>query len=768
MDQATHNKIVSFIWGIADDVLRDLFKRGKYPDVILPMCVLRRMDAVLEPTKQAVLDTKKMLDEARITEQRAALADAAGQAFYNTSRFTLRDLKSRASQQQLLADFEDYLDGFSPNVQDILDNFKFRNQLPTLSKADALATLINKFLDPDIDLSPSGIDNHAMGTVFEELVRKFNEDNNEEAGEHWTPRDAVRLMANLVFLPVEDKLKSGTYLLYDDACGTGGMLTVAEETLTAIGNKRGLEITCGLYGQEINPETYAICKADMLIKGEGENADHIVGGAEWSTLAHDAFPGQEFDFMVANPPYGKSWKKDLEAMGGKDGMRDPRFKVMHEGEELSLVTRSSDGQMLFLVNMASKMNHNSALGSRIAEVHNGSSLFTGDAGQGESNIRRWLIENDWVEALVALPLNLFYNTGIATYVWVLSNRKPEHRKGKVQLIDASQWFKPLRKNLGKKNCELGPDDIERICRTFLEFKETPESKIFPNAAFGYWKVTVERPLRLHSQLSLKAIETLRFASGDEDLRAALYEEFGDDLFNHFDQIADALDKRLADWGSDDDESDDEEGSSGKKGLPEKRRKKLLDAATWKRDGRLVEVATALRAVLGDGLFDDHNVFRDQVDAALKKAGTKLPAAELKLILKAVSWRVDTAPPVIAKVHKPGKLTADPMLGLYDAVIAGKPCVVEYEPDTDLRDTEQVPLLEEGGIEAFIRREVLPYTPDAWVNNDATKIGYEISFTRHFYKPQPLRTLAEISADILAIEKEAEGLLDGLLVAKAEA
>ena len=768
MDQATHNKIVSFIWGIADDVLRDLFKRGKYPDVILPMCVLRRMDAVLEPTKQAVLDTKKMLDEARITEQRAALADAAGQAFYNTSRFTLRDLKSRASQQQLLADFEDYLDGFSPNVQDILDNFKFRNQLPTLSKADALATLINKFLDPDIDLSPAGIDNHAMGTVFEELVRKFNEDNNEEAGEHWTPRDAVRLMANLVFLPVEDQLKSGTYLLYDDACGTGGMLTVAEETLTAIGRKHGLDIQCSLYGQEINPETYAICKADMLIKGEGENADHIVGGAEWSTLAHDAFPGQEFDFMVANPPYGKSWKKDLEAMGGKDGMRDPRFKVMHEGEELSLVTRSSDGQMLFLVNMASKMNHSSALGSRIAEVHNGSSLFTGDAGQGESNIRRWLIENDWVEALVALPLNLFYNTGIATYVWVLSNRKPEHRKGRVQLIDASQWFKPLRKNLGKKNCELGPDDIERICRTFLEFKETPESKIFPNAAFGYWKVTVERPLRLHSQLSLKAIETLRFASGDEDLRAALYEEFGDDLFSRFDQIADALDKRLADWGSDDDESDDEEGSSGKKGLPEKRRKKLLDATTWKRDGRLVEMATALRAVLGDGLFEDHNVFRDLVDAALKKAGTKLPAAELKLILKAVSWRVETAPPVIAKVHKPGKLTADPMLGLYDAVIAGKPCVVEYEPDTDLRDTEQVPLLEEGGIEAFIRREVLPYTPDAWVNNDATKIGYEISFTRHFYKPQPLRTLAEISADILAIEKEAEGLLDGLLVAKAEA
>jgi len=767
MDQSTHNKIVSFIWGIADDVLRDLFKRGKYPDVILPMCVIRRMDAVLEPTKQQVLDTKKMLDEARITEQRAALCDAAGQAFYNTSKFTLRDLESRGSQQQLLADFEDYLNGFSPNVQDILDNFKFRNQLQTLSKADAIGTLIHKFLDPDIDLSPAGIDNHSMGTVFEELVRRFNEENNEEAGEHWTPRDAVRLMANLVFLPIEPEIKSGTYLLYDCACGTGGMLTVAEEALTAIGDQRGQQVKCLLYGQEINPETYAVCKADMLLKGEGESPDHIVGGAEWSTLSHDAFPGQEFDFMLANPPYGKSWKKDLEAMGGKDGMRDPRFKVMHQGEELSLVTRSSDGQMLFLANMASKMNEKSALGSRIAEVHNGSSLFTGDAGQGESNIRRWLIENDWLETIVALPLNLFYNTGIATYVWVLSNKKPAHRKGRVQLIDASQWFKPLRKNLGKKNCELSPEDIERISRTFLDFEETPESKIFPNAAFGYLKVVVERPLRLHSQLTRKAIETLRFTSGDEGIRTTLHDEFGDDLFTNFAEVSAALEKRLADWGNDEDEGDDEEGGATQKGLPEKKRKKLLDPKTWERDGRLVEVATKLRAALGDQLFEDHNLFRDRVDAALEQTSIKLAAADKKKILKAVSWRVETAPPVIAKVHKPGKAKADPLRGLFEATVAGKPAIVEYEPDSDLRDTEQVPLLEDGGpendgIAAFIRREVLPYTPDAWIKEGATKIGYEVSFTRHFYKPRPLRTLEEISADILAIEKEAEGLLDGLL------
>jgi type I restriction enzyme M protein len=763
MDQSTHNKIVSFIWGIADDVLRDLFKRGKYPDVILPMCVLRRLDAVLEPTKKAVLETRKMLDDAGITEQTAALCSSSGHAFYNTSKFTLRDLKSRGNQQQLLADFEDYLNGFSPNVQDILENFKFRNQLQTLSKSDSLGTLIAKFLDPEIDLTPAGIDNHSMGTVFEELVRKFNEENNEEAGEHWTPRDAVRLMTNLVFRPISKQLKSGTYLLYDCACGTGGILTEGEETLQSLASVLGLQIAAQLYGQEINPETYAICKADMLLKGEGENAENIIGGAEWSTLAHDAFPAVCFDFMLANPPYGKSWKKDLEAMGGKDGMRDPRFKVMHKGEELSLVTRTSDGQMLFLANMVSKMQHDTPLGSRIAEVHNGSSLFTGDAGQGESNIRRWVIENDWLEAIVALPLNLFYNTGIATYIWVLSNRKPAHRQGKVQLIDASQWFKPLRKNLGKKNCELAPEDIERITQTFLDFQETPESKIFANEAFGYWKVTVERPLRLHSQLSLTRIEPLRFASGDEEIRTALYEEFGDALFQNFASIATQLTARLDTWGEDDEEeSDDEDGSTKKNGLSDKKKKKLLDPKTWERDGRLVATALALRERMGSELFENHNTFRDLVDDALEGLSLKLPAPDLKLILKAVSWREENAPPVIGKIHKPGKSKPDPFHGRYETTINGKTCVVEYETDSDLKDTEQVPLLEEGGIEAFITREVLPYTPDAWVKEGATKIGYEISFTRHFYKPQPLRTLEEIRADILAEEEAAEGLLEELL------
>lgn len=652
MSNGDLNWITNFIWGIADDALRDLYVRGKYRDVILPMIVLRRLDAVLEPSKSAVLSMKDNLDKASITNQDAALRQAAGQAFYNTSRFNLRDLRNRASQAQLKSDFEAYLDGFSPNVQEILDNFEFRNQIPKLSKADVLGTLIEKFLDSSINLGPKpvlngdgsvkhpGLDNHAMGTIFEELVRRFNEANNEEAGEHWTPRDAVKLMAKLIFVPIADQITSGTYLLYDGACGTGGMLTVAEETLNELAERHGKQVSTHLFGQEINGETYAIAKADLLLKGEGEEADNIVGGPEWSTLANDAFPSREFDFMLSNPPYGKSWKSDQERMGGKGGMRDPRFVIEHAGDaEYSLVTRSSDGQMLFLANMLSKMKHNTPLGSRIAEVHNGSSLFTGDAGSGESNVRRWIIENDWLEAIVALPLNMFYNTGIATYVWVLSNRKPGHRRGRVQLIDATAWFRPLRKNLGKKNCELADADIERIVETFLAFEKTEQSRIFDNAEFGYSKVTVERPLR---------------ATGIDPARAYAPKEI-----------------------------------------------KAL-----KEEGRIAE----------DGA------------------------------------------PVIRRIHKPGKVAADPLRGLFPVTIDGKRCVVEYEPDSELRDTETVPLKELGGIEAFIRREVLPHASDAWIDEAKTTIGYEVSFTRYFYKPQPLRPLDAIRADILALERETDGLL----------
>jgi type I restriction enzyme M protein len=769
MDHAQHTRIVSFIWGIADDVLRDLYVRGKYRDVILPMTVLRRLDAVLEPTKQDVLDLKKTLDKQGIVNQDEALRAAAQQAFYNTSQFTLRDLKNRSNAQTLQADFLDYLDGFSPNVQEILINFSFRIQVPKLVKADALGYLIEKYLDPTINFSPKpvgqlpGLDNHAMGTIFEELVRKFNEENNEEAGEHWTPRDVVKVMTRLMFMPIADQIESGTYLLYDCACGTGGMLTVAEDTLKEIGAKQKKQIATHLYGQEINDETYAICKADMLMKGEGDGADNIVGGGERSTLSNDAFPGREFDFMLANPPYGKSWKKDLERMGGKSDMKDPRFVIEHDGDpEYSLITRSSDGQMLFLANMLSKMKRSTKLGSRIAEVHNGSSLFTGDAGQGESNIRRWIIENDWLDAIVALPLNIFYNTGIATYIWVLSNRKPEHRKSKVQLIDATQWYKPLRKNLGSKNCELGEEDIQRTVDSFLDFKETEQSKIFPNKAFGYWKVKVERPLKLRAKFTRQAVEDLRFASGDEELRSTLYEEFGDELGTGMDKLRKPVEAWLNEQGSASDEEDGDDDAPKAKAIPEKKRKKLLDAKTWERDLRLADIGGQLLKRFGDKVFGDLNELDKALDAAEKELKYSISKLERKLLVNAVTYRDEDAPPVIKKVHKPGKAKADPIHGLFEATVDGKACVVEYEPDSDLRDYEQIPLLEEGGIEAFIRREVLPYAPDAWVDEGATKTGYEVSFNRYFYKPQPLRSLEEIRKDIVALEKETEGLLNEII------
>ena len=640
--------ISNFIWGIADDVLRDHYVRGKYRDVILPMTVIRRLDAVLEPTKEDVLRMKAQLDNAGIANQDRALRQASGEAFYNTSPFRLRDLRAIGRQQQLRANFEAYLDGFSPNVQEILEKFRFRNEVPRLVDDDILGFLIEKFLDSSVNLSPRparnadgsvrvpGLDNHSMGTVFEELIRRFSEENNEEAGEHFTPRDVVELMAHLIFKPVAGQMQSTTYLVYDGACGTGGMLTVAEDTLARLARDQGREVSIHLYGQEVNPETYAICKADLILKGEGAEADNIQYG---STLSGDAFPGREFDFMLSNPPYGKSWKSDLERMGGKSGMKDPRFVVEHGGDpDLSLITRSSDGQMIFLANMLSKMKQDSPLGSRVAEVHNGSSLFTGDAGQGESNIRRWIIENDWLEAIIALPLNIFYNTGIATYIWVLSNRKAAQRQGYVQLIDASQWYRPLRKNLGNKNCELAAEDIGRICDTFLAFEETPQSKIFPNAAFGYHKLTVKRPLRLPG-------------------------------------------------------------------------------------------------------IDPQQLYK---------------ASEIKQ-LRARAAPSPDAPHVIRKIHR-GRVAPDPLRGLFPAQVDGKTVVVEYAPDPDLKDTEQVPLLEEGGVEGFLRREVLPYAPDAWYDPGSVKVGYEISFTRYFYRPQPLRAPQEIWADIQALEQEAEGLL----------
>ena len=600
MDAHMLNTIANFIWGIADDCLRDVYVRGKYRDVILPMTVIRRLDAVLEDTKLQVLEMKKTLDTAGITNQWGALCNVAGQAFCNSSPFCLRDLTSRPTAQKLKVDFEAYLDGFSPNVQEILEKFKFRNQIDTMIEADILGAVIQKFVSKDINLSPKqngnlpGLDNHAMGTIFEELVRRFNEANNEEAGEHWTPRDVVELMADLVFAPIADQIKDATYSCYDGACGTGGMLTVAQDRLNRIAAENGKKVSIHLFGQEIQPETYAIAKADMMLKGDGEEAMHIAYG---STLSSDQHAARSFDFMLANPPYGKSWKTDAERMasGKKKEILDTRFNAATaDGAPLSMIPRSSDGQLLFLLNNISKMKQDTPLGSRIVEVHNGSSLFTGDVGSGESSARRYMIENDLVEAIIALPEKMFYNTGIGTFIWVLSNRKEERRKGKIQLIDATAIKTPLRKNMGEKNCELSPAQRQEIVRIFMAFEESEVSRIFPNSEFGYWKVSVQQPLL------------------------------------------------------------DEQGNP------------VLD--------------------------------------------------------------------------KKGRI----------------------QPDKAKADTEIIPFSYEGGIEAFMDAEVRPYAPGAYIDPKATKIGYELSFTKYFYKPVQLRSMEDIVADLKALEKETDGMLAEIL------
>ena len=672
MDNQIHNQIVSFIWGIADDCLRDVYVRGKYRDVILPMTVIRRLDAMLEDKKEAILTMKKTLDESGVDNQWGALCIAADQAFCNASPFRLRDLTSRSKKQTLKADFEAYLDGFSPNVQEILDKFKFRNQIDTMIDADILGAVIQKFISPDINLSPNpiykddektivrlpGLDNHGMGTIFEELIRKFNEENNEEAGEHWTPRDVVELMADLIFVPIADKIKDATYACYDGACGTGGMLTVAQDRLMQLASQSGKKVSIHLFGQEINPETYAICKADMLLKGDGDQAEHISYG---STLSLDGNSARQFDFMLSNPPYGKSWKTDSEKMevsdtegkSKKNQILDTSFNAYLEGgEQLSMLPRTSDGQLLFLLNNISKMKTETALGSRIAEVHNGSSIFTGDAGSGESNARRYMIENDLVEAIIALPENMFYNTGIGTYIWILSNRKEARRKGKIQLIDATKMKSPLRKNMGKKNCEFTPEISAEILRIFMDMVESDVSMIFDNDEFAYWSITVERPLRLRV-------------------------------------------------------------------CPENE----IPADTFKKAEELEAVKKAIAGVPKGTPLDDWTAFA---------AETKLKAATLKKIRPFITVADANAKPV------PG------------------------ESDTALRDTEIVPFNYDGGIEAFMQNEVLTYAPDAWVDEKKTVIGYEISFTKYFYKPVELREMSDILAELNALEQQADGMMAGIM------
>ena len=606
METQHYNRLSSFIWNIATDVLVHAFEKGDYKKIILPFTVLRRIDVLLEGTKAKALEKKAFCDRNKLPYEQF-LPPVTGYPFYNVSAFTMSSLKNEIDPQRLKMNVLDWFNGFSADVQDIIDKFQLRHWTDALTAKGRLGSILEKFTDPSVNLSVKpvldddgnvllpALDNHAMGTMFEELLRRFNEENNvTEAGEHFTPRDFVRLLARLAVEPVKGSLKDGTYTIYDGASGTGGILTVTQEEFAKVAAETGRKIKTMIFGQELQDDTYATCKADLMISGTIRKFTYRLGSADHpyiacgSTISQDGHAGEKFDFCVMNPPFGTPWKEDLKNWGvaDKKEVSDPRF---FDGET-SFLPDVGDCQMLFLANSVSRMK-DTPLGTRIVEVHNGSSLFTGSAGGGESNLRRHIIENDMLEAIVAMPEKAFYNTGIGTYVWIVTNRKEPRRRGKVQLIDATAISTPLKKNLGEKNCETSEADCDRILKLLTDFKETPESKIFPNEEFGYWEVPVLRPKR---------------------------------------------------------------GAEGK--------------------------------------------------------------------------------PVLKK---------------------GKPVLARSRGEF-----EQIPITYPGGIEAFYEKEVKPYDPEAVFGEPV--LGYEISFTKYFYKPVELRPAADITADLRALESETAGLLDRIL------
>ena len=617
MNTQQYNQLFSFIWNIANDVLVNKVNKGDYRKVILPFMVLRRIDVLLEPTKKKVLEQKETCERLGLTNLDIFMTKETGYPFYNTSRFTLRSLRGETDPNRLKMNMIDYFNGYSQDVQDIIEKFHLRQWVDNLTEVNCLGAIVDKFTDDHINLSSKpvtdkdgnellpALDNHTMGTVFEELLRKFNEENNvTDAGEHFTPRDYVHLLAQLAVMPIADKLRNGRYTIYDAACGTGGMLTIAQEEIQKIASESGKRISTFIFGQESSAETYATCKADLMISGniksfryqlDGQEHEYIAFG---STISADGHANETYDFCISNPPFGTPWKTDLQALGidekKKKEFVDSRFcRPYADDPNFNFLPDIGDCQMLFLANNLSRMK-DTELGTRIVEVHNGSSLFTGDAGSGASNLRRYIIENDLLEAIIAMPENDFYNTGIGTFVWIVSNRKEKRRKGKVQLIDATAIKTPLRKNLGHKNCETAEDDRKQILKLYMDFEENAQSKIFDNDEFGYWSVKVFRPQR------------------------------------------------------------DENGE----------------------------------------------VVKD-------KKGNPLP-------------------------------------------------------DKKLTDTEQIPFHYPGGIKGFYEKEILPYTPDAWIDEKSTLIGYELSFTKYFYKPARLREVSAIREDLRNIEKELKGKLDEIL------
>ncbi len=772
--ELSQSKIVSFIWSIADDCLRDVFQRGQYRDVILPMVVLRRFDALLESTKEAVEEELKIqrqtFDENELDT--GALTEITGFSFYNTSKWTLNRLKSTATDDNelLFNNFMEYVSGYSDNVKEVLDKFEFSSKVRRLAENDRLVLVIEKMTDRSINLTNQPatdadglplppLTNIGMGTVFEELLRRFNEENNEEAGEHFTPRDAIHLLARLVFEPVMDNLPK-IISIYDPAEGSGGMLTESFEFLVAHGVDSS---AIQLFGTEVNPETYAISKSDLIIKGVPDSGLH-----NGNTISEDFFGGKSFGYMITNPPYGKSWKSESELIIRDKQLLDHRFALKltnfaGEEEVLDCTPRTSDGQLLFILEEVNKMKPLTIQpqGSRIASIHNGSSLFTGDAGQGESNIRRYLVENDLVEAIIQLPNNIFYNTGIATFVWVLSNKKDEKRRGKVQLIDASQAFEKLRKNQGSRNCTITPQHIDLIVKTYLDFVESERgmvrSKIFNRDDFRYYDVIVERPLRLRSQFTALKCDELLFENNKQNhLYKWLFEKYGNAVFNG-----------LADQVTEIKEYFEENEIK----VTDKQRASLLNAEKWKARLELKTVANMLMHSVGTDVYMDYNQFFAKVKAAAKQAGVKLTDANLKKIARAMSETDPEAVPVIKKVHKANTKDVEELNHIYGiktelladyGFFASGAEYIEYEPDSDLRDHEKIPVNED--IYQYFLREVRPYVDDAWIALPETKIGCEISFNKYFYQPKPLRTLDENQREILSLESESRGFIEQLFKA----
>lgn len=779
MDTVVYSKLVSFIWSIADGCLRDVYVRGKYRDVILPMVVLRRLDTLLEPSKAAVMEEVAFQrEELKLSDfDPRGMQDAAGYVFYNTSKWTLQTLHNTAtnSQQILQANFDDYLNGFSSNVKEIIEKFELRGQIRHMANNDVLLSVLEKFISPNINFTPyekldsdgrklAPLTNLGMGYVFEELIRKFNEENNEEAGEHFTPREVIELMTHIVFKPVMANLPP-IMTIYDPACGSGGMLTEAQNFIQDPDGEIKSSSDIYLYGKESQPETYAICKSDMMIKGN--DPENIRCG---STLATDEFAGTNFDFMLSNPPYGKSWVADQKYIKDGKDIIDPRFIVKLNdywgNEETADATpRSSDGQLLFLMEMVNKMKalSQNPNGSRIASVHNGSSLFTGDAGGGESNIRRYIIENDYLETIIQLPNNLFYNTGITTYIWILSNNKAQFRKGKVQLIDAGQRYRKLRKNLGNKNCEFAPEHITEIYNCYNEMQAIERitdtgiaAQIFDNSDFGYYKVNIEQPKRLKTQFSADKIAKLRFDKALHEPMEWAYIKFGDDVYTNLEQH----NKAIVTW------CEKQEFNLNAKQL-----KSLINPITWIKQRDLLNTAMAMMNVIGTKEYFDFNQFCTDADNYLKTNKIKLSASEKNTIYGAISSYDVNAEKVIKTIHKLNgdklaKLLAylncsESQLADFGYFATNNPHeYIEYEAESDLRDSESVPLKQ--NIHEYFINEVRPHVAEAWINLDSVKIGYEISFNKYFYRHKPLRSLEEVTKDILDLERQSDGLIAEIL------